>query len=344
MKIKETREQDLKKWLNENQVEKVGDLTKDNQGEVKEISFGENHGRYLVKVKPVKASINLGAGAGSLLIIHFNNDISRVLENLNKIVTTHFKIETLKEKYLGKKVSSQRSMFYLLFFELYIKDVTEKRISLTEQIREYTGLDRTSFNHCEKTYKQELYLYDTRIINGDYFYNHFYLLLEKLTGDDYSHKLKSKPFVPEPYKSRFLTVIEDHYQEVEDLIRKGVGLNDISNKLFPFYDGKTLYRRIVKYSPGLFESFKKSKEKRRNIRFNFSKIIDENITEIKDMIKEGLPLSEVNNKFFYYKDDNTLYRKIRLEKKELHSVFYESREIRRRVKREKSNNGIYAEW
>lgn len=343
MKIKETREQDLKKWLTENQVEKVGDITKNNQGEIKEISLGENHGRYLIKVKPWKPSIDLGAGAGVMVVIHFNNDISKVLKNLNEVVTTHFKIETLKEKYLGKKVTSQRSMFYLLFFELYIKDVTEKRVSLTEQIKEYTGLDRTSFNHCEKTYKQELYLFDTRILNGDYFYNHFYLLLEKLTGDDYSSKLRKKPFVPEPYKSRFLRVIEDHYQEVEDLIIKGVGLNEISEKLFPFYDGKTLYRRITKHSPGLFNTFKESKAKRRSIRFNFSKIVDENITEIKDMLKEGLPLSEVNNKFFDYKDDNTLYRKIRLEGKELHSVFYESRGIRRRIKREKLKDGIYVD-
>ena len=333
MKIKETRKEDLLKWLKENEVEKIGDVTKDGKGVVKDISTGQDYGRYIIKVKPINARTDIGAGAGAMLVIHFNNDISKVLENLNKVITEYFEVDSLKEGRMGKKLSSQRALFYYTFIELYASSVTEQRTSLTEQIKEYTGLDRTSYNYFEKLYNDEFHLFDNKIMKKDYVYNHFYILLSKISGKDYSDKLRNKPFFPKPYKSRFVVVIENHKQEVKEMIEKGLGLRDINEKLFGYSNYKILYNRLNQYTPDLFEIFTACKSKRKDLRFNFNQIVDDNLQEIKDLIKEGVPLSYINDKFFFYKTRTTLYRKIRTENKELHKYFSKYLAKRREFKR-----------
>jgi hypothetical protein len=339
MKIKETREIQLKNWLTTNKVKEVGDVTADGRGIVTAINLGTDHGRFLIKVRPMEFDIDLGAGDGILRTYYFNNEIMTILENLHKVVIEHFNIDAIKEVYKGKRKSAQRTMFYHLFFELYYKDVSDSMVLLGSKLKHYTGLDRTSFNHNQKLHMQEAYKYDTRVVNEDYVCNHFYLLMEKLTGEDYSHMLKKKPVLKIERKSRFVEVLETQEKEIISKIEEGYDMKKLNDKFFNYPAHQTLYRRMKHHHADMFAEFQKFKPKRRAIKYNFSAIMKDNRLEIEEMIKEGLSLADVNDRFFDYNDDNTLYKKIRLESKSVYKCFTKHQSTRREYKK-KLENGL----
>ncbi|MDB4301975.1 hypothetical protein N9924_00260 [bacterium] len=337
MKIIETREKQLNNWLKTNQVKEVGDTTADGTGIITNIAIGNDHGRYLIKVKPINLDTDLGAGYGVTKVHFFNNESLSVIKNLNKVVLEHFGIDSIKENYLGKTRSAERNLFYYLFLELYYKDITEKTIDITNKLSYYTGLHRTSFNHNQKLHREKNYDYDSRIINGDYVYNHFYLLMEKLTGEDYSHKLKSKPQPKEPVvrKSKFIKVMETHSDVINQLIEEGCSAKDLNNKYFKYFDGQTLSQRMRYYDKPLFDKFSALK-KSSNI-ISFKKILKENRSEIEDMLKKGLTLADVNEKFFNYNSEDILYRRMRTGSRSLNEMYVKHIQTRKKYKKEQEN-------
>ena len=122
--------------------------------------------------------------------------LDRKIENLNNIVITYFKLKTLIEKdKKAKKLCIQRSIFYCLFIEIYKDYLLETSPRLGTKLGKFSGLHRTSFNNKVFYFKNELHLYDTRILNGDYSINHYHILLEKISGIDCSKMLIPKPIL-----------------------------------------------------------------------------------------------------------------------------------------------------
>lgn len=118
------------------------------------------------------------------------------IKQLHKIVVDYFNLKSISEnKRKGQSLSLQRTIFYCLFFNYHKEYLNESSPKLGTRLGKFSGLHRTSFVSKLHYYNNENHLFDYRIVNGDYSVNHYYILLEKISGIDYSKKLIPKPII-----------------------------------------------------------------------------------------------------------------------------------------------------
>ena len=112
------------------------------------------------------------------------------LKEIDKRVSSYFRLNTVREKYRGRKKQFERQMFLYLVFTLQ-KEYPRHLKKLSQyKIAKYLRQDHTSIVYHKKCFLKGSHIDDWSILNDNYVTNHFFNLLSLFTGIEYFDRTK----------------------------------------------------------------------------------------------------------------------------------------------------------